>query len=208
VLNVAGFEKRVLYNACKAYAGQIGRGEDYHLLTDVIAITITDFVMFPDVDAILNKFKLRAEEGDVYSDDLELFFVELPKFTKNDDELNSILEQWFYFLKHADDLDAVPTSLKTTPPILHAFELARKSALTAEELEDQERREIYIQDQRGAIQLAETRGRSEGREEGLEEGLEEMILQAYRAGMSVEQIANMFGRVLSDVEKIVGSDGV
>ena len=40
VLNVAGFEKRVLYNACKAYAGQIQRGEDYQLLTEVIAITI------------------------------------------------------------------------------------------------------------------------------------------------------------------------
>ncbi len=38
VLNVAGFEKRVLYNACKAYAGQIKHGEDYQILTDVIAI--------------------------------------------------------------------------------------------------------------------------------------------------------------------------
>ena len=38
VLNVAGFEKRVLYNACKAYAGQLSSGDDYHLLTDVIAI--------------------------------------------------------------------------------------------------------------------------------------------------------------------------
>ena len=30
VLNVAAFEKRVLYNACKAYSGQIQRGEDYY----------------------------------------------------------------------------------------------------------------------------------------------------------------------------------
>ena len=44
----------MLYNACKAYAGQIQRGEDYHLLTDVIAITITDFVMFEDLPAVVN----------------------------------------------------------------------------------------------------------------------------------------------------------
>ncbi len=65
VLNVAGFEKRVLYNACKAYAGQIQRGEDYHLLTDVIAITLTDFVMFEELPDTVNKFRLRAEEGQV-----------------------------------------------------------------------------------------------------------------------------------------------
>lgn len=202
VLNVAGFEKRVLYNACKAYAGQINRGEDYQLLTDVIAITITDFVMFPEADAVLNKFKLRAEDGGVYTDDLELIFVELPKFTKSDTTLDSILEQWFYFLKHAEDLEAVPSSLKTASPIVHAFELARKSALTRDELEDQERREIYIQDQRGAIQLAERRGRNEGREEGREK----MILQAYRSGMSTENIASMFELALSDVEKIASKE--
>ncbi len=48
VLNVAGFEKRILYSACKAYSGQLNSGDDYHLLTDVI--TITDFVMFPQTD--------------------------------------------------------------------------------------------------------------------------------------------------------------
>ena len=83
VLNVAGFEKRVLYNACKAYAGQIQRGEDYQLLTDVIAITITDFVMFEELSDLINKFRLRDKTGQIYSDDLELVFAELPKFQKN-----------------------------------------------------------------------------------------------------------------------------
>jgi len=34
VLNVEGFEQRILYNACKAYAGQLDRGDHYHELTD------------------------------------------------------------------------------------------------------------------------------------------------------------------------------
>jgi predicted transposase/invertase (TIGR01784 family) len=36
VLNVAGFEKRVLYNAAKPYASQLDEGEDYVLLHPVI----------------------------------------------------------------------------------------------------------------------------------------------------------------------------
>ncbi len=172
VLNVAGFEKRILYNACKAYAGQIKRGEDYHLLTDVIAITITDFVMFGELADIVTKFQLRAQTGQVvYSDDLELVFAELPKFTKTEPELETVLDRWFYFLKHAGGLEAVPANLQTEPAIVEAFDIANKAGLTPEELDDQERREIFIQDQRGALMLAEQRGVEKGREEGLEEGL-------------------------------------
>ena len=51
VLNVEGFEKRILYNACKAYVNQLGKGDPYHILTEVVAVTITDFTMFPDLAA-------------------------------------------------------------------------------------------------------------------------------------------------------------
>ena len=32
VLNVEGFEKRILYNAAKTYSTQLGTGDDYTLL--------------------------------------------------------------------------------------------------------------------------------------------------------------------------------
>ncbi|MEZ5480445.1 MAG: Rpn family recombination-promoting nuclease/putative transposase [Thiolinea sp.] len=48
VLNVEGFGKRILYNAAKTYSAQLGKGEKYHLLNPVIALTLTDFVMFLD----------------------------------------------------------------------------------------------------------------------------------------------------------------
>ena len=146
VLNVAGFEKRVLYNACKTYAGQIGKGEDYHLLTETI--TITDFIMFSvdEMPEVVNKFKLRAEAGRVYSDDLELVFAELPKFDKGERELATVLDRWFYFLKTAGDLTAIPGALQGEPAIVHAFEIANKCGLSPEELDAQERREIFIQE--------------------------------------------------------------
>jgi len=166
VLNVAGFEKRILYNACKAYAGQIKKGEDYRLLTDVIAITITDFFMFKELPGIVNKFKLAADSGHVFSEELELLFAELPKFTLEEPQLSNTLERWFYFLKHASDLTVIPKSFEAEPALVHAFEIANKASLSPEELDDQERREIFIQDQRGAIEFALDRGLEKGREEG------------------------------------------
>jgi len=162
VLNVEGFEQRILYNACKAYAGQLDSGEAYHTLTDVIAITITDFVMFKELADVVNSFKLRAANGHVYHDDLRLVFAELPKFNKTEDELEHDLDRWFYFLKSAASLEAVPKSMGSDAAIQHAFDIANKAGLSREELDDQEHREIFIQDQRGALSLAKKQGVQEG----------------------------------------------
>jgi hypothetical protein len=43
-----GFINRVVYNACKAYAGQLKAGDWYTKLTDVVAISICDFELWPD----------------------------------------------------------------------------------------------------------------------------------------------------------------
>src|SRR3954465_4551436 len=48
VLQVEGFEKRVVYNVAKAYVNQIARGDGYPNLNDVVGITICDFVLWPD----------------------------------------------------------------------------------------------------------------------------------------------------------------
>ncbi|MBF0152576.1 MAG: Rpn family recombination-promoting nuclease/putative transposase [Magnetococcales bacterium] len=173
ILNVAGFEKRVLYNACKAYAGQIKKGDDYRLLTNVIAITITDFVMFDQLAETINRFMLRsASNADIALDDLELVFAELPKFSKDADQLDSVVDKWFFFLKHAGDLQAVPKTLASEPAIKKAFDIANKAALTAEELDDQEKRETFIYLQRESIVYAEQKGRAAGEQIGEQRGIE------------------------------------
>ena len=43
-----GFINRVVYNACKAYAGQLEAGGWYTNLMDVVAISICDFELWPD----------------------------------------------------------------------------------------------------------------------------------------------------------------
>jgi len=201
VLNVAGFEKRVLYNACKAYAGQLSKGESYQLLTDVIAITITDFVMFDDLSDTVNSFKLRAEGGTVYHDDLELVFAELPKFNKEEDALDSVLDQWFYFLKCAGSLTAVPKRFSGQQAIQHAFEIANKAGLNRDELEDQERREMFIHDQRGALDLAKQQGVAEGRAEGAKQ-MQYNIARSLLATMDDTACAAATGLSISEVQAL------
>ncbi|MEM8503162.1 MAG: Rpn family recombination-promoting nuclease/putative transposase, partial [Cyanobacteria bacterium P01_D01_bin.1] len=80
VLNVLGFKKRVLYNAAKAYSTQLKTGEGYDLLNPVIALTITDFDMFPHSEQVISRYQLKEKHKLTdYSDDIELVFAELPK---------------------------------------------------------------------------------------------------------------------------------
>jgi predicted transposase/invertase (TIGR01784 family) len=194
VLNVAGFEKRILYNACKAYVNQIRKGEEYTELCEVIAITITDFVMFAELEGVQNRFRMRAEENpEIYHSDLELIFIELPKFNKVEDALTSTYEKWLYFLKNARDLTAIPAKLSDEVAIVKAFEIANKAGLTESELEDQERREIFIQDQRGALQLAEQRGEQRGEERGEEKGRLAVARNLLHRGISREEVSLLAG---------------
>ena len=136
VLNVEGFEKRILYNAAKTYSAQLGTGEDYTLLNPVIALTITDFVMFDELDGYRSCFVLKEKDFliDYPTYDLELVFVELPKFEQSLAQLDSLMAQWLFFLKNAKDLQTIPDQLEDVPALRQAFEFANQSNLTPQEL--------------------------------------------------------------------------
>ena len=153
VLNVEGFEKRVLYNATKTYSAQLNKGDDYEILSPVIALTITDFEMFDDIDRPISWFVLKEKESSVEYPipDLELVLVELPKFKVPLDSLETLTDKWIYFLQNAKDLSAVLDSMGSVAEIRQAFDIANQAGLTREELDLIERQLMYIQDQRGAL---------------------------------------------------------
>jgi predicted transposase/invertase (TIGR01784 family) len=191
VLNVLGFEKRVLYNAAKAFSIQLGVGEDYTLLNPVIALTITDFEMFAGNDRIISRYRLK-EKDDLtdYSDDIELVFVELPKFTKALEELESLVEKWLYFLKSANQLETVPVTMKAIPALNHAFTVAQQSRLSRKELEILEKRQMFLHDNRNAILKAEQEGRQKERLEIARQLLDVLDVEtiSQKTGLTVTEI--------------------
>jgi len=153
VLNVESFGKRVLYNAAKTYAFQLQKGEGYRMLKPVIALTLTDFEMFQNSDKLISRFVYKEESTNIrYTDNnIELVFVELPKFTKQVDQLETIADKWIYFMKYARTITDVPEIMDSVPEIHKAFDIANQVNLTLDELADIERREMFIYDQQGAI---------------------------------------------------------
>ena len=195
VLNVAGFEKRILHNAAKEYATQLLKGEDYNLLNPVIALTFADFELFEDSEDCISRFRLIERDRFIeYSDDVELIFVELPKFRLELEALKTIQEKWIYFLKNTGSLEYIPDTLGSDPCISQAFSLINEASMSADELEIQFKRRDFIILQRGSLALAESRGVQKGREEGREEVacnlldiLDDATIAA-KTGLSVAQV--------------------
>ena len=166
VLNVKGFEQRILYNAAKSYSRQLREGEDYALLNPVIALTLTDFTLFDGEDVCSRFLLLEKERFIQYRDDIELIFFELPKFSLQESQLATIQDKWLYFVKNAGRLNVVPNALDEGP-IREAFAIANTAALSPAELEQQERRHDFIRLQRGAQEKAFEDGQALGEAKGL-----------------------------------------
>jgi predicted transposase/invertase (TIGR01784 family) len=215
VLNLEGFEKRILYNAAKAYSIQLSAGEDYSQINPVIALTITDFVMFAEIDAVISRFRLKEKDFliDYPTYDLELVFVELPKFERSLSELESLTDKWIYFLRHARSLKLVPESLAAVPEIEQAFTVANQAILTPEELDEMDHQAMFIQDQRAiitkavkqAVKQATQQATQQGIEQGIEQGVRQTQIDIARRLLNVledDAICQASGLSLAEVQQL------
>ena len=194
VLKVQAFGKRVLYNAAKTYALQLTRGELYQQLRPVIALTITDFEMFSGHQDIISHFvfKERTRLSDYLQNDIELVFVELPKFKKELDQLENITDKWIYFIKTTGTLNEVPQTMATVPQIQKAFEIANEVSLTQDELNTLQQQEFFAQDQESSVAVGREEGRQEGRQEGRHEAQIELIMLS---------LNRLLGQLNPDIER-------
>jgi predicted transposase/invertase (TIGR01784 family) len=203
VINVQSFGKRVFYNGAKTYAFQLEAAQGYRLLKPVIALTITDFEMFANSEDFLSRFVYKEVKSNLIypENDLDLVFVELPKFQKELEQLETLADKWIYFMKYARSLTSVPETMDSIPEIHQAFDIANEAKLSREELEDLDRREQFIYDQQGAI----IKATQEGIEQGIEQGKREKAIAIARqllARLDNETISQITGLSLEDVQNL------
>ena len=163
---VKEFAKRVVYNAAKAYVGQLERGESYLALTQVVAISICDFVMFPEFENYLSEHMVRETlSSKSYLDEVRYYFLELPKFEKDEAALTTAIDKWAFFLRSARSLEQVPKAL-SDEPFATALHIADWARLSPKEWEEYDWALVYLQDERGKIDFAFEKGFAMGRAEG------------------------------------------
>ena len=165
VFNVEAFEKRVVHNVAKAYTNRLGVGVGYPELDDVIGISICDFELWPHGEAphvpMLSRWRMQEQRSGVKGlPQLQFVFLELPKY-QGGHEPQTHVEKWAYFFREAENLVAIPEALQH-PPLLDALEGARTARFTREEWDAYIAAGMAIQNERGALTLAERQGELKG----------------------------------------------
>ncbi|MEO5729382.1 MAG: Rpn family recombination-promoting nuclease/putative transposase [Byssovorax sp.] len=200
VLKVEGFEKRVVYNASKAYVMQLRNAEEYPTLCNVVGVTICNFPLWPEKDEsgryvvpMLSRWRMQEHHsGAVGLSQVQYVFLELPKYAAGDDP-QTMIDKWAYFFRETRNLDVVPPAL-SEGPFREALDVARSANFSPLEWEVYERAKMAEQDARGALVVA----RKEGIEEGLARGVVEGELKAKRD--TLLRLLGRAGIALTEVE--------
>ena len=181
VAKVEGLEKRIVYNASKAYVMQLASAELYPSLCNVVGVTICNFKLWPDKDPdgqhkvpMLSRWQMQEQHGgELGLPQVQYVFLELPKYSAGDNP-QSLVDKWAYFFREANNLHVIPPPLAQTP-FRDALEVTRTANFAPAEWEAYERAKMAEQDARGALSLARQEAKAEGKAEGRIEGQRQLL---------------------------------
>ncbi len=119
----------------------------------------------------------------VFNDKLSFKYVEIAKFNKTEEELDTLYDKWLYVLKNLSRLDERPSALKEKV-FTKLFEEAEIAKFTPTELKEYEDSLKAYRDVKNSIDTALEKGREEGMAKGMEKGMAKGLEKGREEGMA------------------------
>ena len=219
------FKDRSIFYSTFAIQNQGKKGIWDFNLKGVYTVGILDFV-FPDheypKDSLRHEVKLvDVDDKHVFYDKLTFLYLEMPKFSKKEDELKTMYDKWLFVLHNLSRLMKRPAALQERI-FTRLFEQAEIALYTPEERQDYEDSLKVYRDMKNVLDTAELKGMKKGMKKGLEKGLEKGRKEGLKKGIEqgsfeerrknaramkdlglpLETIAKVTGMTADDIEKI------
>lgn len=201
VTNRRGLDKRVVYYGAKTYVSQLDASEEFYTLKPVVLIGILDFEYLDSPDYISRHLILDAITGEHKLKDLEFTFIELPKFTKSESELTTLVEKWVYFIKNAPNLTVIPASVDDTG-LYAAYEAADRHLWTKRELEQYSYVRLREADETARDMFVREQGMQQGLQQGLQQGFHQVVQNAIAKGYDNQTIGDITGLSVEEIQQI------
>ena len=130
------FKDRSVYYATFPIQEQAPKGSWDFWLSAVYTVGVLNFVFddHKDNDTILHTVELKNQRCEVFYDKLKFIYLELPKFKKTIEPLETHFDQWLFLLEHLPDLDDPPPALQEDT-FLQLFEVAEIANFSYSELD-------------------------------------------------------------------------
>lgn len=186
---------RLVYYLTSIYSQQLTESVAYRNLAPAIGVCFLDRIAFRQCPEFHTRFQLCSLENQlVFSDQLEVHLIELPKYRGTIADLASsrALEKWIYFLRHAAGMEAGEFGEVFQEPAF--FEAGGVLKMISQTEQERLRYEARIKSQRDQLYFEELslesleEGRKQGMLVGLEQGREQGIEQGREQGLLIGQI--------------------
>ena len=139
-----------------------------------------------------------TETCKVFFDKLTFIYLEMPKFNKTADSLESHFDKWMYVIRNLNKLDRVPNQLGESI-FERLFEVAEIAKFSKEEADAYEESLKSYRDLKNSLDTAF----EEGMEKGREEEKREIIKKLIGIGLDVASISTATGYSEHQIKEIV-----
>ena len=159
------FKDRSVYYSTFPIQEQAQQGLWSFELSPVYTVGILDFIFddHKDDDTVLHTVELKDENCRVFYEKLKFIYIELPKFTKTLDQLETHFDKWLYLLRYLPNLDDPPANLQEDS-FKRLFEVAEIANFSIEEQDAYEDSLKYYRDLNNVVDTSRQEGFAEGRE--------------------------------------------
>jgi predicted transposase/invertase (TIGR01784 family) len=216
------FKERTIYYSTFPIREQAEKGEWNYNLKAVYCIGILDFTFDdyetePEKSEVLHTIKLKNQNGITFYDKLTFIYLEMPNFKKTENQLESRLDKWLYFIKYLEDFQSIPAII-ADDVFNQAFEKAEIAKFEPKDLDSYEYSLKIFRDNKAVfeyvketayvegISLGEAHGRIqgeiEGRIQGEIEGKIETAKSLKNIGIGIETIIIATGLSREEIENL------
>ncbi|MGB0560872.1 MAG: Rpn family recombination-promoting nuclease/putative transposase [Spirulinaceae cyanobacterium] len=177
------FKDRSVFYATFPIQEQARKSNWNFKLDAVYTIGVLDFVFaaHKEESRLIHKVDLKDEDCRVFYDKLRFIYIELPKFTKRLEELESQLDKWLFLLRHLADLDDRPQLLQDSI-FNQLFDVAEIANFSPTEQDSYHNSLKYYRDMNNVVETSRKEGLAEGRAEGRKKGLAEGLAEGRAEG--------------------------
>ena len=202
------FKDRSIYYSTFAIREQAPRGEWNYGLKGIYTIGILNFCFENTDPSYYHEVKLLdTKTKEVFYDKLTFIYLEMPKFTKTEAELETLFDKWLYAIRNLASLMERPRTLQEKV-FQHLFDAAEIAKFDKKERYEYEESLKAYRDLFSVIETAELRGEKRGEEkgraEGLKEGLAQGLREVERNKISTARKMKQLGIALADIVIVSG----
>ena len=192
------FKERTIYYSTFPIREQAEKGEWNYNLKAVYCIGILDFTFDdyetePEKSEVVHTIKLKNQNGKTFYDKLTFIYLEMPNFKLTENQLETRLDKWLYFIKHLEDFQTIPTII-ADDVFNQAFEKAELAKFGQTELANYENSLKIYRDLKGVIDTAFDDGK-------LERSIE-IAKSAKQMGLKIEDIIKLTGLSKDEIERL------